>query len=340
MRPRRGVTVGKFLPLHKGHELLLQAAATHCNELTVLVGVTPNDPYSFEQRKRWITAAIQAGNQNTATMAIVADPDPDPNVAKDAEGTVVDERYWQRWLEQNAETLRDIELVFTSDPYGQELARRIGASWFPVDPTRETVPVSARQIRKDRRAYFHFVSDGAKPDVALTVAVVGAESTGKSMLVRALAEHYSTTYAPEWGRTISDARDALSVADFDAILSMQKLLIRRAQLDSDGLCFTDTEAITTALYAPIYLGEEHANAWHIAREQRFSLYLLLDPTVPWVDDGTRVLDQPKRQAFHQALIEALDRFGAPYQVIAGSSYEERQRQATLAVDALLTTSSR
>ncbi|MEL7313268.1 MAG: AAA family ATPase, partial [Pseudomonadota bacterium] len=320
MRARRGLTLGKFLPLHDGHALLLRCAAKHCQELTVLVGITPNDPYSFEQRERWIHDLLGPVTAETNThVRVVPDPDPDPFVEKDAESTVTDERYWTQWLEQNQSSLSNTNLVFTSDRYGQEIARRIGARWFPVDPDREVVAISASQIRKEPLSHFHLINDAAKPDVAVTVAIVGAESTGKSTLVKHLASHYRTCYAPEWGRIVSEAHPELVTKDFDDILTMQDELIATAERTSSGLCFVDTEAITTALFAPIYLGEEHSASWQKAEQQQFDLYLVLDPSVPWVDDGTRVLDSPKRRAFHESLIAALDRLQKPYTLITGDS---------------------
>lgn len=331
-----GLTLGKFLPLHQGHALLLRAAAIHCDVLTVLVGVTSEDPYSFETRARWIRTVL-SGIPASAKLQlqILEDPDPDPQVTKDESGTATDEHYWQQWLGQNAAVLEQIDTVFTSDRYGAEIARRTGTRWFPIDPDREVIPVSARQIRADHSATFEFVSDVAKPDVAVTVAVVGAESTGKSTLVKRLAQDYGTRYAPEWGRIISEAHAQLSVADFDAILTMQDELIRTAQRTGNGLCFTDTEAITTALFAPIYLGKSHEPAWRCAEAQDFALYLVLDPTVPWIDDGTRVLDDAERLSFHESLIKALTRLGKPFEIIAGDSYSARLDTARRAVDRVL-----
>ncbi len=338
MSVSRGVTVGKFLPLHEGHALLLRAAAMHCDELTVLVGVTPADPFSFEQRKGWIQALLQGSTPAPrANIHVIADQDPNPNVQKDAAGTIVDESYWTQWLAQNAATLRHADYVFTSDVYGAEIARRINARWFPVDPDREAVPISAHEIRTNPRANFDLVCDVAKPDVAVTVAVVGAESTGKSTLVKALAKHYSTSYAPEWGRIVSEAYAELSIRDFDHIVSMQAELIRTAQCTSNGLCFSDTEAITTALFAPVYLGEEHAASWRSAEAQQFELYLVLDPAVPWIDDGTRVLNTSQRDTFHGDLIAALERLDKPYRLVTGESYESREEAARAAIDEILNT---
>ncbi len=335
MSRRRGLTLGKFSPLHEGHALLLRAAAAHCDQLTVLVGTTDNDRYSFEQRRQWISDLLTSALvPSSLDLVIVPDPDPDVDVQKDEYGTVVDESYWSQWLTQNSQHLKGVDLVFTSDRYGAEIARRIDAVWFPIDPDRETVPVAASDINARPHELFGLVSDVAKPDVALTIAVVGAESTGKSTLVKRLAEHFETTYAHEWGRTISEAHPTLTVEDFDAIVSMQDELIRTAQRLSNGLCFADTEAITTALFAPTYLGQEHPLSWQRAHTQDFTHYLLLDPDVPWVDDGTRILDTDARMVFHNALLSSLERLDKPFTVISGDSFAAREAQAITFVERL------
>lgn len=339
MPAERGLTVGRFLPLHQGHALLLRAAAAHCAELVVLIGTTASDPYSYAQRERWITELLQPQVlESGVRLLIYPDPDLIPSfaaVAKDQEGTITDQRYWRRWLKQNAAHLNGVERVYTSDPYGAELSRRLGARWFPVDPGRKAVPISGSQIRAEPRRYFEFVCDVAKPEVGLTVAVLGAESTGKSTLVQTLARHYGTRFAPEWGRTISEAHPILSYDDFTDIVTMQRRLIAGAQCAGSGLCFTDTEAITTALFAPLYLQREHDHAWAEARDQAFDLYLVLAPSVPWVDDGTRILDDSSRQRFHDATIAALERLQKPYQVIDAGTFPERLAAARQAIDRLL-----
>ena len=34
---RRGLVIGKFMPLHRGHQLLIDAALADCDDVTVVV---------------------------------------------------------------------------------------------------------------------------------------------------------------------------------------------------------------------------------------------------------------------------------------------------------------
>lgn len=336
MHYRHGLTLGKFLPLHQGHELLLTIAASRCETLTVLVGTTSDDRWSFSTRERWIRESLARRSDLRATeIRIVNDPDPDPNVAKDASGTVTDETYWQTWLAQNAAHFSELDVVFTSDAYGAQIAQRANVEWCPVDPDRAVNPISGSQILSDPARHFARVAETARPDVGATVAVLGAESTGKSTLVETLVTSLRCGHAPEWGRIISEVKPELDVADFDAIVTIQAEMIRSAQCHSNGLCLTDTEAITTALFAPLYLGAEHEPSWDAARRQRFDLYLVLAPTVPWINDGTRILDHGERQSFHDRIVAALEALRYPFIVIDDTRFDARTDAARRAIDSVL-----
>jgi HTH-type transcriptional repressor of NAD biosynthesis genes len=40
---KQGLVIGKFLPLHQGHEALIRYAASQCDELIVLLGVKKDE---------------------------------------------------------------------------------------------------------------------------------------------------------------------------------------------------------------------------------------------------------------------------------------------------------
>src|SRR5215813_14005801 len=56
---RRGLVIGKFMPLHRGHQLVIDAALAECDEVTVVVydsrpaGSFP--PMPLETRLGWVT---------------------------------------------------------------------------------------------------------------------------------------------------------------------------------------------------------------------------------------------------------------------------------------------
>ena len=90
------------------------------------------------------------------------------------------------------------------------------------------------------------------------VLLIGAESTGKSTLARALAEAYDTVWNPEYGRPYTElGRDPEAPWHTDEFTSIARLqcwyedflaALARAVL------FCDTDAFTTALFHEAYLG--------------------------------------------------------------------------------------
>jgi HTH-type transcriptional repressor of NAD biosynthesis genes len=65
-----------------------------------------------------------------------------------------DPAIWARWIE----LIRSVvptgpDVVFSSEVYGDEVARRLGAVHESVDPDRATIPISATAVRADPLAH-------------------------------------------------------------------------------------------------------------------------------------------------------------------------------------------
>lgn len=78
----RGLVIGRFQPLHKGHEALVRAAIEDCVHVTIGIGSSKakqsvKNPFSYEEREAMVRAAF--GDQ-VDVMAIPDIHDP-PNYA-------------------------------------------------------------------------------------------------------------------------------------------------------------------------------------------------------------------------------------------------------------------
>ena len=60
---KRGLVLGKFLPLHKGHIELVNFARQRCDELTVLICSTTSEPIPGLIRLGWIEGFYKNDNQ-------------------------------------------------------------------------------------------------------------------------------------------------------------------------------------------------------------------------------------------------------------------------------------
>jgi HTH-type transcriptional regulator, transcriptional repressor of NAD biosynthesis genes len=318
-----GITIGKFMPLHLGHELMLDFGANMLDHLTVLVSGNETDEIPLSVRFKWVSDYLSKYSNVRVVKHVDESPTPE-NI--DANGTVLDAEFQQYWKHQFFEVDPFATHFVSSDAYGKTMANLLGIKWLRVDPNRETYQISGTQIRKDVYTNFQYISDVAKPYFVKRVAIVGPESTGKSTLTKNLADMFSTVGVHEYGRTISETmNNVLTADDFYNIAEAQQVLLDSAVSKARvPIVFTDTEAYTTYLFSNIYLGQYLEDIKISAIKQDFDLYLVLAPTVKWVDDGTRILsDQADREIFFKQLVEFLQTHNKKYVIIDPPTYSDR-----------------
>ena len=140
------------------------------------------------------------------------------------------------------------------------------------------------------------------------ICCVGAESTGKSTLVRALAERHGGAFVPEFGRDytlrkqLAGTNDHWDTADFVTIAVEQQRLEDASE--PCELLFCDTDAMSTDLWHERYLGSRSAAVNAIARMRTYDLFVLCDIDVPWEADQIR-LGADTRAAMHQRLLDVI-----------------------------------
>jgi len=211
--------------------------------------------------------------------------------------------FWTIWTELIGRHAGDIDVVFTSEDYGDELARRLSARHVCVDPARNAYPVSGTIIRRDPLAHWDYIPPVVRPSYVHRIAILGTESTGKTTLAQQLATAFRTNWVPEYGRAYCEGRDPrdLTSDDFDAIGRGQIAAEESAARSANRVLVCDTDLRTTATWSDIILGTRSAWLSRVAADREYSHVLLLDDDVPWVNDGTRVLRD--QRARHTTLLE-------------------------------------
>jgi nicotinamide riboside kinase len=160
-------------------------------------------------------------------------------------------------------------------------------------------------------------------DRALRIAVLGAESTGKTVLAAALAPRLArdtglrVAWVPEWLREWCDHVGRTPQAHEQAsILRGQHERIEAAAATHD-VVICDTTALMTAVYSRIVFDDRTLDARAVELHRRMDLTLLTALDLPWVADAQR--DGPQvRVPVDNALRELLGDNGLPWTLVAGT----------------------
>lgn len=159
----------------------------------------------------------------------------------------------------------------------------------------------------------------------LRIAILGAESSGKSTLAAALAEQYQTTWVPEYLREFVDTHGRVPrEEDQYGIALTQTVRENDAALRAHRFLFCDTTPLMTALYSKVYWGRVDAQLAELDTVHEYALTLVTAPDGPWMPDGLQRESEAVRQSVHALVLANLNARGIAYTVVAG---EADQRMA-------------
>jgi HTH-type transcriptional repressor of NAD biosynthesis genes len=329
---KRGLVLGKFMPVHKGHLFLINTAIEQCENVFVMVCTSKFEPINGLMRYLWVKM-IYEDNKNVEIIHVETE-----NPQKPEECASTDIFYNEFWVPTVRKNIKSLDVVFTSEEYGDEFAQYLGIQHVLVDLDRIAHPISGTRVRNDAYTNWDFIPDEVKAYFTKRITIVGPESTGKTMLSKKLATHYGVNHIEEYGREytekIKSTKDLVK-EDFYLIADRHDLhIVHEHATTTNKMLFVDTEALTTRIFGEMYIsGYQDDRVDAIVQYQWFDLYILLDVDVPWVDDGTR--DFPNERISHFNRIKSeLDRLKKNYVVIKGN-YDERFEQAVKVCDNLL-----
>ena len=326
-RYSRGLVVGKFCPLHRGHMLVIDTAIAACDEVFVISYTKPDFAGCGKaEREGWLRAlyphvrSLVLEDGGSVTL-----PDND---APDAQ-----QRDFVGWV---CTTLlgADVEAVFTSEDYGDGFAVALGVYFgrnvehVCVDKARALVPISGTEIRGNPYAARAFLAPHVYASFVRRIAVLGGESSGKTSLAGALAERLDTVWAPEYGRERWVANAGL--LEYEDMLHIGEMQVAREEAmlqQADRFLVCDTTPLTTLCYSEATFGRAEARLMELA-QRRYDTILLCAPDFPFVQDGTR-RDTEFRSLQHNWYRDVLERHRIPYTVLAGPLEQRLQHAISL-----------
>jgi NadR type nicotinamide-nucleotide adenylyltransferase len=330
---RYGLVVGKFCPLHRGHESVIKRAIECCDEVVVISYTKPEfDGCGPTAREKWIGELFPA-----VTRLVIDDhilrrrcdarhvPAIFPIPHNDA--PEADHREFVGWLCCSV-LVKAVDAVFTSEAYGEGFARHL-SRYFQnrvpdfgtvvhvcVDQTRERIPISGTTIRSSPHRFLEFLSAAVYASFVKRVCLLGGESTGKTTLAQALAARLQTAWAAEFGRELWDLKNGR--LEFEDMLRIGVAQMEREDAlkqEANTWLVCDTSPLTTLFYSLDLFGKADPKLVQLACREYDHVFLCA-PDFPFVQDSTR-RDESFRNRQHEWYSSELCRKGIRFTTLHG-----------------------
>jgi len=153
----------------------------------------------------------------------------------------------------------------------------------------------------------------------LKIAILGPESTGKTMLAEQLADYFQAPWVPEYAREYVESLSVPYTYD-DICIIARKQIQQEQEIENltapADYVFFDTELIITKVWftycfeqIPDFLTKQLDSGF-------FDLYLLCSPDLPWEPDPVREHGED-REFFFNWYKKEIEQTGKPYVIVTG-----------------------
>jgi len=317
-RPTTGLVLGKFAPFHKGHQYLVEQAREQCDEVFVMIYNCPetiNVP--LDVRSAWVRKLY-----------------PDVRVIEAWDGPIesghsnrikkLQENYVKRILP------KPVTHFFSSEWYGEHMSQALNAVNVVVDQDRNTVSTSGTKVRTNPHQERQFMDNQVYKEFVQRVVFLGAESTGKSTLAKALAKEFGTKWVHEYGREYweqnKDEQGKISLEQLVEVAQVHRQREDEQLAKAHQYLFIDTNAITTCMFSQLFHDQVHPKLERYARlsHERYDYWFVCETDIPYEDDGTRH-GEDHRQAFQTQIKKDLADRGIKHVVLTGNLKERVQQ---------------
>ena len=308
--PRVGLTLGKFAPLHSGHQLVIETALAEVDQLIVVIYDSPEvTPVPLPVRASWLRRLYPA-------IQVIEAWDGPNEVGDTLEICARHERYI---IEQLG--ISGVTHFYSSEFYGNHMSRALGAVNRQVDPARQQRPFSGTRLRADLYGQRAAVHPLVYRDLIANVVFLGAPSTGKTTLAARMATEFGTVWMAEYGREYWQQHQVerrLAPAQLVAIAEGHLEREERLLACANRYLFTDTNAITTFMFALAYHGyaEERLRELALAAAARYDLVFVCDTDIPYDDTWDRS-GEGDRAGFQRQILADLQVRRIPFFLLSG-----------------------
>ena len=310
MGKTHGLTLGKFAPLHKGHQLVIETALAEMDKVSVIIYDAPETTsIPLNIRSNWIKRLYPK-------VRVIEAWDGPTEVGDTSEIKHKHEKYIIEHLKVSG-----ITHFYSSEFYGEHMSIALGAINRLVNPSRKIIPVSGVKIRKNPFLYREYVSPIVYQDLITNIVFLGAPSTGKTTIASKMADEYKTVWMSEYGREYWENNQVNRKLSLEQLVEIAEGHLER---ENELLCqanqylFTDTNATTTFMFSMYYHQSAHDRLVELANlaQSRYDLVFLCDVDIPYDDTWDRSGDV-SRKTFQKQIIGDLLARKIPFIVLTG-----------------------
>jgi nicotinamide riboside kinase len=170
----------------------------------------------------------------------------------------------------------------------------------------------------------------------MIIALLGAESTGKTQLAKTLAERLnargvSALAAPEYLREWCDTHARTPHAHEQLHIAYTQTQRIEAAAKQAAVVLADTTALMTAVYSNYVFGDQSLYAYALQQQRRCALTLLTGLDMPWEPDGIQRDGPQAREAVDALLRESLVGAKIEWSMVYGTD-DERVQAAMQRID--------
>lgn len=315
-----GMTLGKYAPLHRGHQQVIETALAEMDHVVVLIYDVPETtPIPLPVRAAWIRKLYPQ-------VELLESWDGPVEVSADPAVTAMHDAYLKQRLQHHR-----ITHFYSSEFYGGHVSEALGAIDRRVDESRVKIAISATQIRESPFTHRKMLSDVVYRDHLIHVVFLGAPSTGKSTLAEAMAAQYETVWVPEYGREYWEKHQVDRRLTTDQLVEIaigHRQREDQAIMSAKRYLFIDTDASTTRNFSNHYHDrcDERLDVLVAETHARYDVFFLCLPDFPHADTWDRS-GEVFRESFQRRTEADLIARRIPYHKIGGN-IDERIEKVT------------
>ena len=169
----------------------------------------------------------------------------------------------------------------------------------------------------------------------LRIVLIGAESTGKSTLTKALASYFNAPFSCEFARDyVTRHQTAVTKEALEEIIQGQLAYESNACTKTSPLVFHDTNLLSTSIYAQYYFRYFPESLQIALSLNQYDLYLFCGDDIPWIAEPLQRDSLPAQKQIQNLINKALIKDKLPFIKVQGT-LDDRIQKSIIAVDKLL-----